>query len=745
MQLSARRLLLALCLALPGVSMAQLMKQGPINILGAPPPAPMNAAPEAPWDPSPAPFLLANDVLAVDQDRRIVRDLHVQGRAAFNIDAGHVLRIDGTVSSPPPSRGNLIKLGAGTLHLSGANPLRGNASLLQGTLALGHDRALGDSTNSLDINTGTRLEMADGIVIDNPFNIQAADLAARLPAHWWAPVQPTADPMALQWVVPDGLATHRGDLFGNVTLVKMGAGTLRLSGLGGPYTGDLLLRQGGLHIDGSYGGLVRSDPGTRLSGDGEIGALLVAGHLAPGAMAVPGRLGVLRDATLAPSATTHIRIDAQGQADSLWVRGRFHADGALRVHAQPGNWDESSRWTIVQADGGVDDGRYAAATSNLAYYTPVLDYAPDRIVLAMQRNAVPLQACATSAAGAASGRIIQAGMPSLAQRMLRDDCPTADTRLSAWAHTGIASWRSAMLEDSRHLREAALAYAGSGRAWARQWFANAQRSARSGDHGPIQADDRDVAGLAVGIDRHLAPLWSLNLFAGIQHVDYGSIESPQAPGHFATRSSSVHLGVGLSYRPTSTQRLSAGLAHGRHRSPGRRHTADGDGALRATQNARSTQAWIEWRRLAPDSPQWRLTPLARLAWVRLDSNDATEHGGPAALHLHGGTEQRGFAHAALVAQGGIPTPLGLARVRASLGWDTVIGPLNTTSRHSFRDDPQARLMESEGQPLARHALRLGLGVDVPLARGVRLGLGYSGQYRHGGLQHGVLLEISLAL
>src|SRR5690606_4706908 len=307
----------------------------------------------------------------------------------------------------------------------------------------------------------------------------------------------------------------------------------------------------------------------------------------------------------------------------------------------------------------------------------------------------------------------QQGVPALGLRIIRQDCAQAARLIAALAHSGAASWRSAMLEDSRYVREAALAQAGTGRAWVRQWMVSAERDARSTGAAVTRADARDVVGLLAGVDRSVAADWHLGLFAGAQHVDYSSAGHVRAPGVLALRDASLHLGLGLS-RSLAGHRLSLGAAHAWHRGEGRRWTVDGDDTLRATQHARSLQAWAEWRLEVPPADHWTFTPLARLAWVRLDSRDYVESGGPAALRVQGAVDQRIFAHAALHANRTWAVPHGSAVLRATLGWDGLLGAAELDSVQAFREDAAGRWFAAGGQPLARHALRFDASVDAPL-------------------------------
>src|SRR5690606_22423831 len=66
--------------------------------------------------------------------------------------------------------GSLVKVGAGTLALSGANTYTGGTALRQGRLNLGHSQALGTGTLSMDDDTTLGFS-ADGLTIANAIQL----------------------------------------------------------------------------------------------------------------------------------------------------------------------------------------------------------------------------------------------------------------------------------------------------------------------------------------------------------------------------------------------------------------------------------------------------------------------------------------------------------------------------------------------------------------------------------------------
>lgn len=653
------------------------------------------------------PAIFDGTPLFVSENRHVTESIAARAPTAFNVDAGRLLHLQGPISDSGVIPARMYKLGSGTLALSGHNTHGGNTLLIQGHLLLAHDSALGQDYNGLDANIGTRLEFADGIMVRNSLRAHPIDVDRTIDPAWLgtAPYRPTSDPLAMQWVVERGEAGFQGSLFGSAPIVKLGQGTLRFAGMGMIHDGGFTVREGALQVDGSLGGLTRVEPGAALRGTGLLGAAWIGGTLAPGGLGL-GRLSIQNNLAFAPGAHYLVRVAEDGSADQVHVAGAATLAGHVGVHALPGAWENDTQHTILLVDGGLAGTRFDSVAANLPYLKPKLSYEADRVILT-----------------------------------LRIDRP----RLEAFTDPGAASWRSAMLEDSRYVREAALAHTGSGRTWAQSWFASADRDPRQGLRGAQWGDTRDIGGVLVGIDRAISGNWNLNLFAGAQHVNYRTTASPRTEGGMHLRSASAHAGLGLARRLGDDWQLAFGLAHARHRSHGSRRPAANSVRLDSSQTAHSTQAWLELGARPSAQTRWRIHPWGQLAWMRLAGGAYTETGGPAALDVQHARDSRGFSTLGLQATRGWNTAHGPAVVQARLGWHTVLGSKSLHSTQTFAAHPSGPGFEADGQPLARNALRLDLAVDAPIARRMGIRLGYTGLRHGGGSHHGVVFGVRVSL
>jgi len=701
--------LICACLGLPPPAVAHLPLPPPVSPMAA----------EAPWDPSPVPFSLSGELFQPDASRVVTRKLILRHGSGFAVRAGQTLDLRGpicpdAVLSADPARCQdpdappapyapalLMKLGAGHLRLSGANAWQGNTVLVQGSLGLETSSSLGHAANALDMAPGTRLDLADGL--DIPQSLQVLpfdDVAAQVPPDWGIVPGAPADPAAVLRVA-QGAATWRGRITSLAPLAKTGAGTLRLLGSSFAAGHPLMLQEGGLQIGDEHlpassfwFGTIQTRPDTTLSGTGLVLDALVAGRLQPGTPAATGTLLFGDHLRLADSAQTRIRIDGDGRADQLWSLGSASLDGALWVDPSPGHWTPGQRWTIVQADGGLD-GRFGQVGSALRYLDPVLAYGPTTVTLGLRYNDLGLN--------------------------------TAD-----------AGWRGALLDDSRFLRESALMHGGSGRFWAQTWGANSERRGGNG----LPGDDRDTGGGQLGISRPVGKVWHLSAFAGVQDSSQGTA-SGGAPA-YQVRDSATHLGLGAEARGRHLA-LAMGMAQSRHRARIRRQADASEPYLESRARAVLNQAWVDIRPGAPaDRARWTVAPWARAVWLHVHRAAVREDEGLAAVGLPAVSDSRWLTQLGVHAGRRWPVTHGDAHVRVQASLRSLWGGESLSSPQAYLAEP-AVVRHAPGLPMVRHALQLDAGVLAPLSSRARLTLSYTGQAGGGQMQHGAWLGLQAAL
>ena len=153
-------------------------------------------------------------------------------------------------------------------------------------------------------------------------------------------------------------------------LTKQGTASLNLAG-NNTYTGRTSVLAGTLAVNGSVASNVTVGPAGTLGGNGTIcGNWSNAGKLAPGNSI--GTLNINGNFVQAAGGTYQVEANAAGQADRINATGAAAIQGGtVQVLAQPGDYANSTTYTILRATGGVS-GVYSGVTSNFAFLTPTL-------------------------------------------------------------------------------------------------------------------------------------------------------------------------------------------------------------------------------------------------------------------------------------------------------------------------------------------------------------------------------------
>ncbi|MFM9968850.1 MAG: autotransporter domain-containing protein [Burkholderiales bacterium] len=246
--------------------------------------------------------------------------------------------------------GGLSKAGTGVLTLSGANTYSGGTTVTAGTL------------------TGTTTSLQGAIANNAMVSFDQASTG-----------------------------TYAGVMSGTGTLAKAGSGNLILTSAN-TYTGATTVNAGTLSVNGSIASPVTVASGGTLGGSGTINgvvSIVNGGVLAPGNSI--GTLSVNGNVNFAAGSTLRVEIDAAGAADRINVTGAPGTatinGGTVDVQASAGTYQRNTRYTIVNATGGVT-GTFANVTSNLAFLTPALAYDTNNVFLDMTRNSTSFNAIA---------------------------------------------------------------------------------------------------------------------------------------------------------------------------------------------------------------------------------------------------------------------------------------------------------------------------------------------------------------
>jgi outer membrane autotransporter protein len=603
----------------------------------------------------------------------------LQGNITDNATLVFNQNTDGTFAGSVSGSGSVTKVGSGVLTLTGTNNYSGGTTISSGILQ-------GD-TSSLQ-----------GSIADN------AALVFDQPA--------------------DGI--FAGSISGAGNLTKNGGGTLTFSGDSHTYSGHVEVSAGGLAVDGTLGGMLVMDAGTRLSGSGTLGSLDLAGTLAPGHSI--GTLSASGDVVIRSGASYEVETDAAGHSDLLAVAGQATLQGGSVLNlAQDGSYAAHTTYTILTAGSGVD-GRFDSVTSSLAFLDPELVYQPNAVQLTLTRNEVDFCAVAITANQCATGTAVQEqGGGPLNDALVTQDAATARAALGQWSGESLASTRSALLEGSRFVREAmndrlhrADTAQDTGRSlgetagsvWVHGW----DHSGHADSDGNASKSQSSGSGLLLGVDAPLGDHLRAGVTAG-QGQDALQVDALNS----SARMKSDHLGL-YAGSTWDAWTLDGGVAESWHDIHSTRHVdAVLPDTLHADYHGRTRQAYIEGGyRIA--TAHGSLQPFVNLAHVAARTGNVNEYGGITALRSEGETTEVSFGtigvHGLWSLSGNAATS-----IYATLGWRHAVGDLVPLAQQHFADGERFTV---SGVPLVANAAVVQVGVDFALSSHSSLRAGYDG-------------------
>jgi outer membrane autotransporter protein len=544
---------------------------------------------------------------------------------------------------------------------------------------------------------------------------------------------------------------------GSTAVNHVGSGTTVLRGLN-TYSGGTTISNGTLRNMGTVGDVLVT--GGTFGGDGTAGNVTInsGGTLAPG-----NSVGLMTAASANFNAGSVFEVELNNPGnvagvnnDLLNVTGMATINGGT-VFVTPENIGEDgstytlgTTYTILSAGGGVI-GEFDAVGDAYAFLDFALSYDPSNVYLTSSEATsfclagMTANQCATGdgvfSLGAGNS-VFSAVLP-----LSNVEAPLALDQLSGEVH---ASARTALIEDSRFVREAALerlrvALGGAGSTagqateempegttiWA-QGFGGWSRWNSDGNAATL---NRSIGGLFMGADAEIGDDVTLGLMGGYarsgvsvsDRMSSGTVHS-YTLGTYAGGTwdgFSLKGGAAYSWNNLDTSRSVA-------------FTGFSD-SLSASYNARRFQAYTE-AAYSIDVGNARVEPFANLAYVNLDADGYTETGGAAALSATGQVSNATVT--TLGIRGGTEVELGDmdATLSGGLGWQHAFGG---TPASQMRFASGGNAFTIAGVPLAQDTLVLDAGFDVNLTGSATLGLAYGGLFGSGVADHSANLSLNV--
>jgi outer membrane autotransporter protein len=573
-------------------------------------------------------------------------------------------------------------------------------------------------------------------------------------------------------VIQDG-GTNGGT---GASLTKTGTGTLTLSGIN-TYTGDTTVNQGTLSVNGTIGD-VDVMSGATLGGIGTVGNAVVASGatIAPGNSI--GTLNVAGNLTLAAGSVYSVELAGSGASDMIAASGVATLQGgSVSVTAldPQTSYQTGQVYRILTAQGGVSGAFDPNVLSNSAFLSATIANTANAVDLTIAVATTPnppnppgpppvfVTAAQTRnqlATAGALDTLVQSGSSlALYNSLLVLDAVTAREAFDSLSGEIYASAKTALIEDSRFIRDAAInrvrssfggvataavpvmAYGEGGPELAPAttdkfgvWGTGFGNWGSTDSDGNAASLDRTTGGFVVGADALVWENWRLGLLAGYSRTSF-DVDDRSSSGD----SDNYHLGI---YGGTQWGNLGfrAGAAYtwsniDTDRSvvfPG--FSED----LSADYDAGTAQVFGELG-YRIDTSRVAFEPFANLAYVNFRSDSFSESGGAAALSASSETTDTTFTTLGLRASTDFTLGSMSATARGMLGW-----------RHAFDDvTPQSRLAFTgsdaftiSGVPIDQDAFVVEAGLDLKITHSATLGLAYNGQFGSKAQDNGFKADLS---
>lgn len=636
--------------------------------------------------------------------------------------------------------GNLNKEGAGTLLMVEDSTYTGATTITQGALQLGNGGTTGSIASSSAIHD-------NGALVVNRSN--TLTLAQRI----------------------DGTGS----------LTQAGTGTTVLSA-DNSYTGATTVESGTLDVEGSIAAsAVTVLSGSTLEGTGSVGSTLIekGATLAPigmtSALSVQGNLEMADGATLSvhedhhPSGTT---MEVNGQAydqlnsGTVAVTGTTALSGTLNVNMPPGTLMKSHEYyTLITSDGGFSskaDTLQSNLTNLYTFLSPSLYYTNNDLDLLISRNDVTF----SSVVGTRNERAVAQVLDSLPESNVlvqgMESLDAAEARQSMNAVSGevYASARTALIQDSVYVRQAALdrletadcqeggmsgaihtASLATGRkdegclsGQAVLWGETYGGLGRNNGDGNAASMHHSTTGFIMGLDTPIMDgKWRIGgLFSyGRSMFDVGSGRG--STGH----SNNITVG-GYAGTHWGALSLKLGASYTWNMLSMQRNVAISDYASRqsSSYSGGTAQAFGELG-YRFHTAYGTVETFGNVAYVNLDTHGYQEEGGAAALQGRGTNTGVTFSTFGVKMFKSVQVGKLLLLPHGSLAYRRAFGLLTPTN-HTMLASVGSGDMDVAGVALSQDSAMVDAGMNVRLTDRVDVGLSYIGQYGNQSVESGAM-------
>jgi outer membrane autotransporter protein len=516
------------------------------------------------------------------------------------------------------------------------------------------------------------------------------------------------------------------------------AGATFLTGDDSAFTGTTNITGGALHVNGSLrSSAVTVSGGGTLNGNGTVGSVsaLNGGIVAPGNSI--GTLTVNGNYSAAAGSIYQAQLDSAGHSDLLIVTGTATlANGAiLNITKTDAGSYAPGKYTLLTAAGGVS-GTYTLTNDLVegsAFGSQSISYDANDVYLSVAKIASFASAGITPNQIAVGGGAdsLPTSSPLYGTLITLPNFAAAQGAFDQLSGEIHASARTALLEDSRFVREAALDRPAAPNVdhpvvWGQgfgDWGSN------DGD-GNAARLSRSTKGFIGGVDVPIYQTWRVGVMSGFSNTGLNVL------GRSSTAASAnYHLGI-YGGTQTGSVAIRAGFSYSWHDLQTARTVAFTglNEQLSAEYFGGTTQGFGEVG-YKLDAEGVNLEPFANLAYVSLHTGAFRETGGASALSVAGDTSSNTFTTLGLHAREQVDLGTGaIFTAHGSLGWRHAFGDITQVSTNAFAGGAAFTI---DGVPVAQDAAAIDAGFDTAISDRLTLGLAYTGQYASSARDNGV--------